>query len=327
MGSTILVVAIVLSGSAVAVAQSETPTTAWGQPDLSGTWDFRTITPLQRPEDLADKEFLTEAEAAGLEQEVIQRNEELLNRDAIRTTAGGNVDRGEDGAPGFYNNLWLDRGTSTIETRRTSLITDPPNGRLPELTPEGQERADARREYLREHPADSWLDRTPYDRCILGFNAGPPITPAGYNQNLAIFQTADEVALLTEMVHTVRVVPLDGRAALGDDMRQWSGDARGHWEGNTLVVESTNFSDERRWRGTTANMRLIERFTRIDEKTLEYEFTVIDPETWVSPWTASIPMQKTDAPLLEYACHEGNYAMPNILGGHRQEERAASVQH
>ena len=179
-----VLVALVSWGVAPAAAQTTVPRTAWGQPDLQGVWDFRTITPLERPEDLADREFLTEEEAANLEQEAVDRNIRLLNRPARRTTAGGNVDRQTDGTPGFYNNFWLDRGTNSVSTGRTSLIVDPPNGRLPALSANGQRRADARREYLREHPADSWLDRSTSDRCLLGFNAGPPITPAGYNQNM-----------------------------------------------------------------------------------------------------------------------------------------------
>ena len=192
---------------------------------------------------------------------------------------------------------------------------------------------DARRAYLRDHPADSWLDRNTSDRCIVGFNAGPPITPLGYNQNVQVFQTPDRVVLVTEMVHTPRVVPLDGRPALNSNVRQWSGDSRGHWEGDTLVVETENFKDERRWiplgsapagTGSSANMTLVERFTRVDVDTLEYTFTVTDPETWTSPWTASQPMRRTDMPMFEYACHEGNYSMEGILAGARAEEKAAA---
>ena len=309
-------VAVAVGLSSSAVAAQDAPRTAWGAPDLQGVWDFRTITPLERPEALGDQAFLTEEEAANLEQEVVDRNNELAARSARRTSVTQSVDRGEEGAPGFYNNFWLDRGTSTVGTRRTSLIVDPPNGRLPEMSPAGRERTEARREYLREHPADSWLDRSAFDRCILGFNAGPPITPGGYNQNLQVLQTPDHVVLITEMVHTVRVVPLDGRPPLRDDVRQWSGDSRGRWDGDTLVIETTHFNDERRWRGTTPSMTLVERLTRVDADTLAYEYTVTDPETWTRPWAASIPMRRSDEPLYEYACHEGNYSMPGILGGH-----------
>ena len=320
-----VLVAFVSLGPALATAQTRVPRTPWGQPDLQGIWDFRTITPLQRPEDLAEREFLTEEEAANLEQATIDREERLLERPARRTKAGSSVDRGEDGATGAYNDFWLDQGTTTIGTRRTSLIVDPPNGRMPPQVAEAEARSEAQRESRRAHPADSWLDRSAFDRCILGFNAGPPITPGGYNQNMQLFQTPDHVVVVTEMVHTARVVPLDGRAALSDGILQWSGSSRGHWEGDTLVVETSNVNNKRRWRGSTKNMKLVERFTRVDADTLEYEFTVTDPETWTSSWTASIPMQRTDVPMYEYACHEGNYAMPNILGGQRAEEKAVAA--
>jgi hypothetical protein len=237
--------------------------------------------------------------------------------------SGGTVDRRADGTPGFYNNYWLDQGTKPVATRRTSLIVDPANGRLPALTADAQRRAEARREYQKDHPADSWLDRSSSDRCLVGFNAGPPLTPGGYNQNLQVFQTPDHVALITEMVHTVRVVPLDGRPPLSDAIRQWSGDSRGHWEGDTLVVDTSNFRDERRWRGSTESMKLVERFTRVDANTLDYTYTVTDPATWTSPWSASIPLRRSDLPLYEYACHEGNYAMPHILSGQRAAEKEA----
>ena len=311
----------VIAVSATPATAQTAPRTAWGQPDLGGIWDFRTITPLQRPVDLADQAFLTEEEAANLEQQEVEKNIRLLNRPAERTVAANQVDSRSDGTPGFYNNFWLDGGTRS--TGRTSLVIDPPDGRIPAMTREAQRLSAAGREYRSGHPADSWLDRTTADRCIVGFNAGPPITPLGYNQNLQVLQTPDYVALVTEMVHTTRVVPLDGRPRLRHDIGQWSGDSRGHWEGDTLVVETSNFSDKRGWRNSTKNMKLVERFTRVDADTLEYEFTVIDPATWTSSWTASIPMQRNDLTLFEYACHEGNYAMPNILAGERQREAAA----
>ena len=301
------------------------PKTAWGKPDLNGVWDFRTITPLERPANLADKEFLTEAEAAKLEQDVIERNREIDSRPAERTTAGGNVDRREDGSPGFYNNFWLDGGTKPVGTRRTSLVIDPPNGKVPPLTPAAQKRAEERRAYLKEHPADGPEDRSASDRCILGFNAGPPLSPGGYNQNMQVVQTKDHVVMVTEMVHTARIVPLDGRPRLNDQIRNWSGEARGHWEGDTLVIETTNFKPERGWRGATGNMKLIERLTRLDAGTLDNRYTVIDPDTWTSPWTASIPLRLSDQPSYEYACHEGNHSMQGILSGQRTADREAAA--
>ena len=315
----LLSVIVVIALSAIPVAAQTAPRTPWGQPDLQGVWDFRSITPLQRPEELANREFLTEEEAANLEQATIERNERLLNREAQRTEAGASVDRGTDGAPGAYNNFWMDRGTRAIGTRRTSLIVDPPNGRIPPLTPEAEKRAEARRAYRREHPADSWEDRGLNDRCL--FTTGLPIVPSAYNNNVHLFQTPDHVVMVIEMTHTLRVVPLDGRPH--GDIRQFVGDSRGHWEGDTLVVETTNFHRLTGIRGSTPNAHLVERFTRVSPDTIQYEFTVEDPEMWTSPWTAVVALTKTQAPMFEYACHEGNYAMEGILAGARAEEKAA----
>ena len=299
------------------------PRTPWGAPDLQGVWDFRTITPLERPEELGDKEFLTEEEAANLEQETIDRNEDLLNRPARRTEVTESVDRGEDGAPGFYNNLWLDRGTTTVGTRRTSLIVDPPDGRLPAVRPEVAARAELR-QILRDRHAHGPEDRGTSERCLLGFNSGPPMTPGGYNQNMQLFQTADHVVILNEMVHNARIIPLDGRSHLPASLRQWVGDSRASWEGDTLVVETRNFLGETNFRGSSANLQLVERFTRLDADTLLYEFTVMDPTSWARPWTAQVPMTRTDEPLYEYACHEGNYSMESTLAGARAQEKAAA---
>ena len=305
--------ALALPGLAMA---QDAPTTAWGAPDLQGVWDFRTITPLQRPEDLGDKAFLTEEEAAERENAAIERDIELWEADARRTEAGGSV--------GGYNNFWMDRGTRVIGTRRTSLITDPPNGRLPEMTEEGRARQAAGRGSFGTEIQASYTDFSNADRCLMGFNAGPPITPGGYNQNVQIFQTEDEVVLLTEMVHTVRVVPLDDRPELDESLAQWSGVSRGYWDGDTLVVQTANFDVDRNWRGASAGMRLEERFTRVDADTLEYEYTVNDPETWVAPWTVNLPMVRNDLPIFEYACHEGNYSMETMLTGARTEDAAAA---
>jgi len=323
IGAAAVLVGLVWSAAAPAAA-GKVPRTAWGKPDLQGIWDFRTITPLERPDTAGGKEFLSQQEAETLEQEVVNRNKTLDERPSERTTAGGNVDRRADGSPGFYNNFWLDGGTKTVGTRRTSLIVDPPTGKLPAVTANAQQSADARRKYLQDHPADSWLDRSTSDRCLVGFNAGPPLTPGGYNQNMQVFQTQDYVALVTEMIHTTRIVPLDGRPRLNNSVRQWSGDARGHWEGDTLVIETANFNGERRWRGSSKDMKLTERLTRVDADTLEYSYTVTDPEVWTKTWSASIPLRRSDLPLYEYACHEGNYSMPNILSGQRAAEHTSA---
>ena len=290
--------------------------TGWGDPDLQGVWDFRTITPLQRPEELGDQVFLSEEEAANLEREAVDRDAELLSQEARRTEAGGSI--------GAYNNFWMDRGTNIIRDRRTSLIIAPPNGRIPEVTEAGRQRAAAGRGSFSDAIPASYTDLSNADRCIQGFNAGPPITPGGYNQNVQVFQTPDHVVLLTEMVHTVRVIPLDGRPALDDRVTQWSGDSRGYWEGDTLVVETANFDTKRNWRGSSTQMRLVERFTRDDADTLEYEYTIIDPETWAAEWTVNQPMRRNDLPMFEYACHEGNYSMDAMLAGARADERNAT---
>ena len=317
--STVAAVVVIVSLSAVpAVAQSDAPRTAWGQPDLQGVWDFRSITPLQRPERLENQEFLTEEEAAELEQAAVARDAAAWDREARRTEAGGNV--------GAYNNFWMDRGQKAVGTRRTSLIVDPPNGRMPEQTTAARERAGVRRDYRREHPADGPEDFSNGVRCILGFNAGPPFTPSAYNNNMQLFQTPDHVVVVTEMVHTARIIPLDGSPHLPSNVQQWSGDSRGHWEGETLVVETTNHTDKTRWRGSTPDMRLVERFTRVDAETLLYEFTVTDPKTWTAPWTAAVPLLLNPEPMFEYACHEGNYSMGVMLAGTREEEKAAAEQ-
>ena len=296
------------------------PRTPDGQPDLQGVWDYRTITPLERPKELGTKEFFTEEEAANYEKQENQRQ----NRDLIDPEQGGLFYPAGGVVP--YNEFWYDRGNKVAGTKRTSLIVDPPDGRLPAWTPEGQKRANLRAAAQRNdqlgHPlADSWEDRPLQERCIVGLNAGPPMIPGAYNNNVQLFQTPGYVVILNEMVHSARIVPLDGRPH--GDIRQWRGDSIGHWEGNTLVVDTTNFKRETSLPGSSANMHLIERFTRTSANTLLYEFTVDDPTTWTRPWTAVIPMSKSDDPIYEYACHEANYAMTGILAGARAEEKAA----
>ena len=306
---------VAVPGTAMA---QDAPTTGWGAPDLQGVWDFRTITPLQRPEDLGDKAFLTAEEAAQREQSAVDRAENLWNREAQRTEAGGNV--------GGYNNFWMDQGTNVIGTRRTSLLIDPPNGRFPALTDAGRERARADRGSFTVDSPATYTDLNTYDRCIQGFNAGPPIAPGGYNQNVQIFQTPDHLVMMTEMVHTVRVIPLDTRPPLDADVHLWSGDSRGHWEGDTLVVETANFAQKRNYRGSTDGMTLVERFQRVDDTTLEYEYTVTDLETWTAPWTVNLPMRLNPEAMFEYACHEGNYAMDAMLAGARVADSDAGGQ-
>ena len=294
------------------------PVTPWGDPDLQGIWDFRTITPMERPAELAGKAVLTAEEAADFE----ARENRRLNRDLVDPKVGGAIYPPEsEGGVVPYNEFWYDRGNALVEDRRTSLIVDPPDGRIPPLTAEAAARTAARSEYLRDHPADSWHDRSLGDRCILGFNAGPPMVPSAYNNNVQLLQTPDHVVILNEMVHNARIVPLDGRPH--GTIRQWVGNSRGHWEDATLVVETRGFGDLVGFRGgATASLQVVERFTLVGADTLSYEFTLEDPETWTRPWTAVVPMKRTPGPMFEYACHEGNYAMEGILAGARADERA-----
>ena len=323
----VAVIAIVSLAPASATAQAQStavgtstpPQTPWGHPDLQGIWDFRTITPLERPDQFAGKQILTAAEAANFEAQENRR----LNRDLVDPKRGGAIyPPASEGGVVPYNEFWYDRGTTLVEDKRTSLIVDPPDGRISPLTAEAEKRAAARRDYQRDHPADSWEDRSLGDRCIVGFNAGPPMVPGAYNNNVQLFQTPDYVVILNEMVHNARIVPLDGRPH--GTIPQWVGDSRGHWEDTTLVVETTNLSEKSSFRGSSANVHLVERFTRVSPDTIRYEFTVADPATWTRPWTAAVPMTKTEGPMFEYACHEGNYAMAGILSGARAEERAAA---
>jgi hypothetical protein len=304
----------------VAAETWTTPRTADGQPDLQGVWSFGTLTPLERPRSLGAKAFFTDEEAANYEKEENRRQ----NRDLINPKEGG-----LNYPPGGvipYNEVWYERGTKVVKSKRTSLIVDPPDGRLPAFTPEGQRRAELRAEEQRNaqfgHPhADSWEDRPLQERCIMGLNAGPPMTPGPYNNNFHLFQTPEYVVILTEMVHDARIIPMDGRPH--GNIRQWKGDSRGHWEGNTLVVDTTNFRRETSLPGSSASTHLIERFARTDAHTLLYEFTVDDPMTWTKPWTAAIPMPKSEDPIYEFACHEGNYGLAGVLAGARADEKAA----
>ena len=314
------VVTIVSLAPAPAVAQNEAPRTAWGAPDLQGIWDFRTITPMERPEELGEQAFLTEEEAANLEQATVDRNAQLLQAEAQRTEAGGNV--------GAYNNFWMDRGTRTVSNRRTSLIVDPPNGRIPPVTAAGQARKDALAE-RRGRPAYGPEDRSMGERCILGFNAGPPMEPRAYNNHAQLFQTPDHVVILNEMVNDARIVPIDGRGHLPNDVTQWRGDSRGRWEGDTLVVETRNFHTDTAFserQGSSPDMLLTERFTRVDDGTLLYEATMDDASTWTQPWTFEVTMFRTEEPVYEYACHEGNIGMDGILTGARADDARSAQQ-
>ena len=318
----ILAFVCVFLAPGLAVAQSaasgaEVWRTPWGDPDLQGTWTNRTTTPLERPSEFAERSVLT--------------NEERAELDA---RAAGNPDRpppeGRSAewrrrdARGAYNSFWLDRGS---RSEQTSLIVDPPNGRLPAKTERVRHR-DAAIEAARDGELpDTWEDLNLYDRCITRGLPGAMI-PGFYNHNYQILQTSDYVVILVEMIHDARIIPLDGRPHLPPQLRQWLGDSRAHWEGDTLVVETSNFTakGDQRVRNLvlagSEHSHLVERFRRVDADTIDYRFTVTDPRTFRTAWTAEIPMVKLEGPLFEYGCHEGNYGLYNILAGARAAEKA-----
>jgi hypothetical protein len=297
------------------------PRTADGQPDLQGVWDFRNLIPLERPAQFATKEFLTQQEVAEFEKVALERLDmDRRDDDPTRTPALVNGAPATADVARAYNDFWWDFGKKFVGSTRSSLIVDPADGKIPPLTPDAKKRAEESAA-RRARPAWGPEDRGVGERCIMGFNAGPPMLPSAYNNNVELFQAPGYVAILTEMVHNVRIVPVDGRPA--PDVPQWSGNSRGHWEGNTLVVETRGFYDSTSFPNSSPNMHLVEKFTRVDPDTLLYEFTVSDPTTWTKPFTAQVPMRRTDQLLYEYACHEGNYAMPGMLRAARAVEAGA----
>ena len=297
----------------------DSPRTADGRPDIQGLFTFRTITPLQRPEELAGKATLTAEEAADFE---AYRNRRL-NRDLFDPIEGapwaGYAPRAKGGVLS-YNEFWYERGVELTEDKRTSLIVDPPDGRIP-FTEEAIQRRAERRAKSNSGFADSYTDRSLSDRCIMGFNSGPPMVSGAYNNNVHILQVPGYVVILNEMVHNARIIPTDGRPH--GKLRQWAGDSRGRWEGDTLVVDTINFLRETSLAGSSASTHLVERFRRVDADTVLYEFTVEDPNSYTRPWTAAMPLRRTDGPLFEYACHEGNYGLYNIIAGARAKEKEA----
>ena len=323
------VIAVVLLAPLPAAAQAQrtaadgwtSPLTAWGVPDLGGIWTNATLTPLERPDSLAGKTALTAEEAAELE---VQSAERRAASDRFIT---GNV--------GSYNQFWMDSGKTVVGNRRTSLVVDPLDGRIP-WAPDGRKRYEADSAKYGVGPFDSWVDSDTGERCLTD---GLPLVPLqGYNMNYHILQAPGWVAILNEMFHEYRLIPTDERPHVAENIGQWLGDARGRWEGDTLVVETTNFADKGHylwratWRAARPSMHLVERFTRVDEETVSYEFTMTDPAMFTRPWTAMVPMTTnhasrgvTSGPMFEYACHEGNYGLLNILRGARAQERAEAA--
>jgi hypothetical protein len=290
------------------------PRTADGQPDLQGIWSNASVTPFERPKESAGKEFFTEEEAAEFAKRVVDQS----NRDRRGATP-------EEDVAGSYNELFFDRGTKVGSNLRTSIVVDPADGKVPPLTPEARAAAAARavaQQRRPERPEDFGLPV----RCLVWPTAGPPMVPGPYNNNYQIFQTRDYVAIDIEMIHDVRIIPLDGRPHIASAIRQWMGDSLGHWEGDTLVVDTTNFTDKTHFRGSDRNLHVVERFTRTDADTIRYRFTIDDPTAFTKSWTGEIAMSRTIGPIYEYACHEGNYSLASMLAGARVEEKAEAPQ-
>lgn len=286
-----------------------TPKTSWGDPDLQGLWNNATTTPLQRPEDLGEKAFLTD--------------EEVTERDKIVGEARNTDREPSAGDPGTYNEFWWERG-NTVANNRTSLIFSPDNGRLPSLSSQGVIRANTQQQWRDNRDEyDSYIDRPLAERCII--YRGIPAFPTGYNNNYHIVQTSDYVAILQEHIHEIRLIPLGDQPHLQANIRQWLGDSRAHWDDDTLVVETTNFSEQALIRGIkgdpSESLHVIERYKRVSPDMIDYEFTVTDPTTWTEPWSGSLPLTTFEGPMYEYACHEGNYALENVLAGARAQEQ------
>jgi len=313
----ITAIAAALGAQAQTVAESQ-PRTPWGVPDISGVYSEYTTAPLQRSEEYGDREFLTEDEFAELERRRLQPLEFNPESDTTPGTA----------ADVHYNfdqfALGANEGFSS-PNRRTSIVTTPANGRIPELLPQALERREAMAAVRRGHEFDGPEFRSLTERCIVWSSTLPPILPGGYNSNLQIYQSPGYVMIQGEMGDP-RIVPTDGRELPDNLLPQWNGTSVGRWEGDTLVVETAGFRPETAWRGASANLRVTERFTRLDGDTLEYAFTVEDPETWAEPWGGVYPLTEMDNVLFEYACTEGNYGMANILSGERAAEREAAGQ-
>ncbi len=287
------------------------PRTPDGQPDIQGFWTNSTYVPLERPANV-NKEFYTPEEAA-------QAEKRAAEREAEQTEPGTVADVHYD-----FTQFGLDRSQNTYASSlRTSLITSPANGRVPPLNAEGQkrqaERAAARRAMGGQY--DQVQNMAIGSRCLVMGGSGPPMLNAGYNSNYHIVQSPGYVMILTEMIHDVRIIPVDGRPHISPNIRQWFGDSRGRWEGETLVVETTNFSDKNPFRGASPKMKVIERFTRTAPDLIRYEFTIDDETTWSTPWSAEMPMKLTKGPIFEFACHETNYGVTNTLAGVRGEEK------
>ena len=311
-----------VAGQAVSNESARTtgvPSTGWGDPDLQGVWTSSGATPMERPDEYRGRETLSDEEVAQIRSQVAAREDELAQRAAQPAVAGGNV--------GAYNDLWFERG---IRTDRTSMLVDPPEGRFPPLTTAGEIATTSR-----DRGADSWEDRHIWERCVTRGGMPNAMFPRAYNNNIQIFQSPGYVAILLEQVHETRIVPLGGRPEIPSTIGQWNGASRGHWDGDTLVVVTANLDHRvsalQPWSvfssrdGSGENLTLVERFTRVDADTLEYEVEVNDPQMYTRPWTVAYPFERASHLLYEYACHEGNVGMIGILTGGRADDAEAAA--
>jgi hypothetical protein len=334
LGATLAVIMAVAPLAGQAPAAKKAPATKTytaprlpdGHPDLMGIWANNSAAPFERPKEVGDRQFLTDAEVAALSKaaaELFNGDTDAAFGDAVFKSAfvksqGKDADikaiNGFDTVTGNYNQFWLvDRSFDN----RTSVVTTP-DGRIPPVTDEAKKRSAAAAEYRKAHPADGPEDLPLGHRCV---NFGLPKIGAGYNSYHQIVQSAGVVGIFSEMAHDIRIIPTDGRAHVGQTLRQWNGDSRGRWEGDTLVVETTNFSPKSQFRGSSDNLHLVERFTRVAPDTLNYEIEVSDPTTWTKSWTAMIPMKSSKEAIYEYACHEGNEGLPGALSGQRTQDK------
>ena len=328
MRRLVFVTVVALAFVPGALAQTATPgykvpRTADGRPDLQGTWTTQTFTPVQRPKRYAGREFLTEQEAAELIKLLAQDNVDPLATNIFGATDEERAKRVLQTDPTHYNNAdWLaTEKPKTLSSRRTSLIYDPPDGLIPPLTPEGQKRAAARRAVA---GFDSYETRPVQERCIVWTHEGPPMMPPPYNDILQIMQMPGYVIIYRELATAPRIIPMDNRPHIPDRMRTWSGHSVGRWEGDTLVVDTTNFNDKAAIQGSGPDLHVVERFTRVSADRIDYRVTLEDPGTWTRPWSIEIPMMASEGKLYEYACHEGNYGLTNIMRGARFADREAA---
>jgi hypothetical protein len=302
------VTAFLCAGAMAQTGGGDIPRTASGKPNFQGHWSSATVTPLERPQNLADKEFFTPEEFAKFESDslVVRETQEGTTGDVHYQLTDYGLDRSQN-----------ERATNL----RTSIVTDPADGRIPATTPEADAIAAMQREHSQKHGYDSAKDRPLAERCIVWPHNGPPMLPVGYNSNNQIIQTDDHLVFTQEMMQEPRIIPLDGRPPLPANIEQWRGSSTGHWEGDTIVVETTNFTGLAA-RNISPTGKVTERFTMTGPDTILYQFTVDDPKTWTAPWSGEYRLTRTEGPMFEYACHEGNYGIANILSGIRAQEAA-----